>query len=49
MLDCYRLARWYRQSPTTFLEMPLSEVLMHLERTYQLASLMRQQTEDDDG
>lgn len=50
VLDCYRLARWYHQSPEVFLNMPLDEVHLHLLRTLRLAALMRQpQTNDDDG
>ena len=30
VLDCYRLARWYHQSPEVFLNMPLDEVRLHL-------------------
>jgi hypothetical protein len=51
VLDCYRLARWYHQSPEVFLSMPLDEVRLHLVRTLRLAALMRQtqQSNDDDG
>jgi hypothetical protein len=49
ILDCYRLARWYRQSPDVFLNMPLSEVRLHLIRTLQLAKLMRDEAADDDA
>jgi hypothetical protein len=50
VLDCYRLARWYHCSPVTFLEMPLSEVRVHMEHTIELARIMRQnqETTDDD-
>ena len=47
MLDCYRLARWYRQSPELFLAMPISEMRLHLERTLQLARIMRLEASDD--
>ncbi len=50
VLDCYRLARWYHQSPDIFLNMPLDDVRMHLIRTIELAEIMRrQQSADDDG
>lgn len=42
VLDCYRLARFYHQSPLVFLQMPLSEVRMHLMRTNQLADKFAQ-------
>jgi hypothetical protein len=47
ILDCYRLARWYHCSPDTFLNMPISDVHLHLRRTTQLARLMRQEADDD--
>jgi hypothetical protein len=47
VLDCYRLARWYQQSPDVFLNMALSQVKMHLYRSLQLAARMRQ--EQDEG
>jgi hypothetical protein len=46
VLDCYRLARWYQQSPDVFLEMPISKVRTHLTRSIQLAERMRQEQED---
>lgn len=50
VLDCYRLARWYHQSPEIFLAMPLDEVQVHLRRTIDLAEIMqRQQSADNDG
>jgi len=50
ILDCYRLARWYHQSPEVFLAMPLGEVRIHLERTIELARLMdRETSSSDDG
>jgi hypothetical protein len=45
VLDCYRLAKWYSVSPETFLNMPLSDVQLHLHRTIQLAKVMRQEAE----
>jgi hypothetical protein len=47
ILDCYRLARWYHQSPDVFLAMPLSDVRVHLIRTLQLARIMRTEASDD--
>lgn len=49
VLDCYWLARWYHQSPEIFLNMPLSDVRMHVLRTMQMAQLMQQRGERDDG
>jgi hypothetical protein len=48
VLDCYRLARWYHQSPLLFLDMPLSEVRLHLKRTAELSRIMRQAASDRD-
>jgi len=50
VLDCYRLANFYKISPTTFLDMPLSEVRIHLERTIELShQLKRERAAQDDG
>jgi len=49
VIDCYRLARFYHVSPTTFLEMGLGEVRLHLERTITLAHLMNRENASDDG
>jgi hypothetical protein len=49
VLDCYRLARFYHVSPTIFLEMGLSEVRIHLERTIDLAHIMSRESAPDDG
>jgi hypothetical protein len=50
VLDCYRLARFFHQSPVVFLEMPLSEVHMHLEKTIELATIINREnsTPDED-
>jgi hypothetical protein len=48
VLDAYRLARWYRQSPEIFLAMPLSEVRAHIARTEQLSRIMRSLTKAED-
>lgn len=47
VLDCYRLANFYHISPTTFLEMPISDVRLHLERTIDLAHQMKRERGDD--
>jgi hypothetical protein len=47
VLDCYRLARWYHQSPEHFLAMPLEDVALHRERTAQVSRLMRAQAEEE--
>jgi hypothetical protein len=50
VLDCYRLAKWYSVNPEVFLNMPLNDVQLHLQRTIQLAKVMRQEAENaDDG
>lgn len=50
ILDCYRLARFYHQSPDVFLAMPLTDVRLHLIRTIELSRIMRQEAgSDDDG
>jgi hypothetical protein len=36
ILDCYRLARFYNQSPDIFLAMPISDVARHLTYTSKL-------------
>jgi hypothetical protein len=41
------LARWYHQAPEHFLNMPLSEVRLHLIRTIELARIMRAEASDD--
>jgi hypothetical protein len=50
VLDCYRLARFYHQSPDVFLNMALSEVETHARHTIRLTELMnRERARDDDG
>ena len=49
ILDCYRLAHEFHQSPEVFLAMPLSEVRMHMYRTVQLAERRRALMQQDDG
>jgi hypothetical protein len=39
VLNCYRLARYYHIDPRTFLNMPLSEVQMHLNCTLRLEQI----------
>jgi hypothetical protein len=48
VIDCYRLARWYHQSPDVFLNMPIDDVRIHLDRTLRLAELMRSANQSDD-
>ena len=48
VLDAYRLARFYRQNPAVFLDMPLSEVQIHMVRTIKLARIMRAESARDD-
>jgi hypothetical protein len=43
ILDCYRLAEHYHMDPRVFLDMPISEVDMHLRRTAQLMRERRAQ------
>jgi hypothetical protein len=43
------LARWYHQAPDYFLNMPLSEVHLHLKRTAQLARIMLAEAAESDG
>ena len=49
ILDCYRLARWYHQSPEVFLAMTIGEVRLHMQRTLQIANILQreQNTEED--
>jgi hypothetical protein len=47
VIDCYRLARFYHVSPLIFLEMGLSEVRIHLERTVELANIINRENSDD--
>jgi hypothetical protein len=48
ILDAYRLARFYHQSPDHFLAMTLSEIQLHLGRTIQLTRIMRAEASSDD-
>jgi hypothetical protein len=43
-LDCYRLAKFYHVSPIVFLEMGLTEVRTHLERTIDLANIINRES-----
>jgi hypothetical protein len=51
ILNCYRLADRFHQSPEVFLEMPLSRIDMHVQYTVKLTRLQRaaQQSDDDNG
>jgi hypothetical protein len=46
VIDCYRLANWYKQNPETFLAMPLETVAMHRRRTAQLWEIMAREKRD---
>jgi hypothetical protein len=46
ILDCYRLAKYYSTSPDIFLQLPISEVQLHLYRTIQLTNLMLREHEE---
>ena len=47
ILDCYRLASYYKIDPRIFLDMGLSEVQLHLSRTAQLEQSRRRESGDD--
>lgn len=47
ILDCYRLANYYKIDPRIFLEMPLDEVRLHMRRTAELERLRQQEQSDD--
>jgi hypothetical protein len=52
VINCYRLADRFKQNPTVFLEMPLSQISMHLTYTVKLIEAQRaarERREDDDG
>jgi hypothetical protein len=50
VIDCYRLADWYKQHPDAFLNIPLSEVGLHIHRTVQLIRIKARERQDaDDG
>jgi hypothetical protein len=46
VLDCYRLASHYHLDPRTFLDMPISEVQLHLSRTAQLERSRRVESDE---
>jgi hypothetical protein len=46
VIDCYRLAHWYKQSPDVFLAMKMSDVALHVQRTAQLWKIMAQEARD---
>jgi hypothetical protein len=48
ILDCYQLAHFYHISPEVFLNMPLSDVYMHLVRSQEMNRRRQQQTSSDD-
>lgn len=45
ILDCYRLASYYHLDPRIFLDMPISEVRLHLQRTAELERSRRAEAE----
>ena len=47
VLDCYRLAHYYKIDPQIFLAMPISEVLVHLRNTVRLAEIMAEEARRD--
>jgi len=47
VIDCYRLAKYYHVSPTVFLDMGLTEVEKHLERTIALANIINRENSTD--
>jgi hypothetical protein len=47
ILDCYRLASYYKLDPRVFLDMPISEVALHLNRTAELEQSRRRQESDE--
>jgi hypothetical protein len=49
ILNCYRLADRFHQSPEVFLEMPLSRIDMHVHYTVKLTRLQRAAQQDDDN
>jgi hypothetical protein len=48
ILDCYRLAREYHVSPEIFLNMPISDVHLHIGRTHQLYRKQRPVSDDEE-
>jgi hypothetical protein len=46
-LNCYRLADRYKQSPAVFLNMPLSEIGLHITYTIKLIEAQRAARESD--
>ena len=47
VLDCYRLASYYKLDPRVFLDMPLNEVQLHMSRTAQLERSRQAERSDD--
>jgi hypothetical protein len=48
VLDCYQLAKFYHISPEVFLNMPLSDVHLHLVRSHEMDLRRQQQAASDD-
>ena len=47
VIDCYRLAKYYHVSPTVFLEMGITEVHTHLQRTIDLSHRIQRENSDE--
>jgi len=47
VLDCYRLASYYHVNPEIFLNMPINDVRLHMQRTAELER--SRQRERNDG
>lgn len=47
ILDCYRLAEFYKQHPDVFLMMSLDDVKLHAYRTAQLIERRKRASGDD--
>jgi hypothetical protein len=41
ILNCYRLADRFKQNPAVFLQLPLSEINMHIHYTIRLIEVQR--------
>jgi hypothetical protein len=48
ILDCYRLARWYHVSPDVFLSMTISEVGLHMKRTFEVSQSQKASQSEDE-
>jgi hypothetical protein len=48
ILDCYQLARFYHLNPEIFLNMPISEVNLHLLRSSEMDRRRQMQSASED-